>query len=109
LNILIKYIVGLKMEKGRDMGYDSTREGAKGDKSFIVFYLPILFLVGKSGYMIFLGKAMWCFIACNYTNPTFGLFGGYSIICSFFIVPKSSLFVPHSFSLILGLGLGMEN
>jgi hypothetical protein len=37
-------------------GYDSTREGDKGAKYFIIFYLPIFVLVGKNGYMKFLGR-----------------------------------------------------
>jgi hypothetical protein len=30
--------------------------GLKGLSIFIIFYLPILVLIEKSGYMIFLGK-----------------------------------------------------
>jgi hypothetical protein len=81
--------------------------GIKGLSIFIIFYSPILVLVGKSGYMSFLGKAMWCFIACNYINPTFGLFGGYS---SFWFT--HSLFLNlflSSFILAFLSWLGMEN
>jgi hypothetical protein len=77
-------------------GYDSMREGAKGDKYFIIFYLPILVLVGENGYMSFLGNAMWCLIACNYINPYFGLFG---VNHSFSLFPLS--FVTHSFFIVL--------
>jgi hypothetical protein len=38
-------------------GYNSMREGDKGENLFIIFYSPILELVGKSGYVSFLGKA----------------------------------------------------
>jgi len=34
LNILKKYIVGCEMNKDKDKGYDSTRGGDKGVKSF---------------------------------------------------------------------------
>jgi hypothetical protein len=52
---------------------------------------------------------MWCLIACNYINPTFGLFGGYSFIVthsfgSSFIVTHSSFIL----GLVLGLGMGNE-
>jgi len=38
--------------------------------------VKLLELVGKSGYVSFLGKATWCFITCNYIKPAFGMFGG---------------------------------
>jgi hypothetical protein len=68
----------------------------KGISIFIIFYSPILVLVGKSGYMNLLGKTMWFFIACNYINLVLGLFG-------------SSSFIVTSFSFIIDLGLGMGN
>jgi len=38
--LIIKYIVGCEMNKDRVIGgYDSTREGAKGDNPFIIFNL----------------------------------------------------------------------
>jgi hypothetical protein len=83
--------------------------GISGLSLFIIFYSRILVLVGKIGYMRFLGKAMWCFIACNYINLTFGMFGGlldhfvpHSFGYSFFIITHSS------FMLALGLGMGNE-
>jgi hypothetical protein len=45
------------MDKDRVIGgYDSMKEGAKGAKQIIIFYSRILELVGKSGYMSFLGR-----------------------------------------------------
>jgi hypothetical protein len=50
--------------------------GVNGLSIFIIFYLPILVLIEKSGYMSFLGEAMWFLVLSNYINPTCGLFGG---------------------------------
>jgi hypothetical protein len=68
-----------------------------------------LVLVGKIGYMNFLGKAMWCFIACNYINPIFGYLGVIHSLLLTHFVPHSFLLIPDSFLFILGLGLGMGN
>jgi hypothetical protein len=41
-------------------GYDSIREGVKGDTFFIIFYLPTFDLVGERGYMSFLEEVRLC-------------------------------------------------
>jgi hypothetical protein len=38
-------------------------KGIKGIVIFIIFYLPIIILIERSGYMRFLGKAMWFLIS----------------------------------------------
>jgi hypothetical protein len=37
--------------------------GLKGISIFIIFYLPIIVLIERSGYMSFMGKAMWFLIS----------------------------------------------
>jgi hypothetical protein len=44
-----------RQTRKRDRGYESTREGVKGLSIFIVFYLPILFLIEKRGFT----RASW--------------------------------------------------
>jgi len=89
-------------------GYDSTKEGAKEAKSFYYILFTHLTFSWKKWLRELLGEATWCLIACNYINPTFGLFGGYSLIwflnhCYSFLIHSCS------FLLILDLGLGIEN
>jgi len=46
------------------VGYDSTREGASGDKYLFYILFNHNYLVERIGYMIFLRKAMW-FLICK--------------------------------------------
>jgi hypothetical protein len=81
-------------------GYDSMREGVEGAKIFIIFYLPTFDLVGKMGYMSFLGEVGLC-IDMSW------LFGGWSFIVTQSFWSCSSFM--HLFFLTLVLGLDMEN
>jgi hypothetical protein len=38
--------------------------GLEGISIYFIFYLPIIVLMERSGYMSFLGKAMW-FLICK--------------------------------------------
>jgi len=40
------------------------KRGLEGIIIYFIFYLPIIFLMERSGYMSFLGKAMW-FLICK--------------------------------------------
>jgi hypothetical protein len=98
--------------------------GLKGLSIFIIFYLPIIDFMEKSGYMSFLGEAMWFLISCNYINIPCGFFGGVLLLllhslsrCSGFTCSYSFTLLHPSHSFIFGslilanscaLGLSME-
>jgi hypothetical protein len=82
-------------------GYDSTREGAKGTKSFIIILFTLLGLILEKWLHELLGEAMWFFIAFNYIYPSLGLFGvAHSLIFNHW--------VPRPFLLICVLGMACK-
>jgi hypothetical protein len=56
--------------------------GIKGISVFIIFYLTILVLIEKHGYMSFLGGGHVILGSGNYINYVYGIFGG----CYFFFI-----------------------
>jgi hypothetical protein len=94
-----------RQERTKIEGYVSTREGDKGAKSFYYILFTHLGNSWENWLHELPGEAMWCFIACNYINPDFWVVWGFLI----FVVGRSLLLDPHSFFLILGIGLGMGN
>jgi hypothetical protein len=77
-----------------------------GLRLFIIFYLPIIVLIERSGYMSFLGKGMWLLIPSNYINPSLGCFlGSHSSLCS---LSPFTLSPFHHSSFLIHFDLGLE-
>jgi hypothetical protein len=74
-------------------GYYSMGEGTKGAKYFYYILITHLGFRGEKWLHGILGEVMWCLITCNYINPTFGMFRGYSLI-----LVLHSLFFIHYWS-----------
>jgi hypothetical protein len=45
-------------------GYDPQERGLEGLSIYFIFYLPIIVLMERIGYMSFFRKAMW-FLVCK--------------------------------------------
>ena len=107
----------LQDRKGQDLQRDMIPQerGLKGIHHFIIFYLPIIFLMERSGYMCFLGKGhvvlyfqvniqthfwvVWGFIHCS-------LFTLFIMFSPFTLSLFHSLLLKCHSSFILFLGLG---
>jgi hypothetical protein len=91
----------LQDDKEKDIGgYDSTREGAKGDKYFYYILFTHLGFSWEKWLHELLGEATWCIIACNYINHVFGHLGVHSMFlnhcyCSSFILAHSCSWFWH--------------
>jgi len=101
--LLIKYIVDCKMDKDKDRGIWFHERGGIKELILLLYYIhPPSFSWWKSGYMNFMGKAMWLFIACNYIKPRFLVVLGFlinlvndSFHCSPIIVVHSLFIISH--------------
>jgi hypothetical protein len=84
--------------------------GLEGPCHFYHILFTHNFLMERSGYMSFLGDAMWFLIACKYLNPSLGCFGGSSGSSSLTLFIHYSLVhalhyvhIFHSFILVAGM------
>jgi hypothetical protein len=108
LNILIKYIVGCKIDKDKSYrGYDSMREGDKGDTPFINYLFTHLYVRGMNeGVCESLRETTLCLGHPGYLNLCMGLFGG-SFISGLIIIWLNH-WVPLSFFLICVMGMAWK-